>query len=212
MNKILVLILFVLPLSVKCQFQEGLSFKGKSELIYFNQLSPTTIYGGELNVFLSENFSLDYSLAWGENYFHLPASVPITRALLEMQNEQEEDELDTIKTSSKWSAFLALLLPEGFTGHINIGNRTYFSPSIKPLCFDFIGKNKMEEGEVPSWYFSNDCGLELEHFVTKNWFVSVFGKLRNTFWKAGSRDQKNDFRYGYSFGVKVGGYLGYYKD
>jgi hypothetical protein len=209
-------ILLIVSVSAQSQFSRGFTFRGKAESITFNKLSPSMIYGVEVNFFLSEKFSLDYGVSLGENYAHMPLSFPIARVIaaiqngeddLDLENEQDEIEVDTSESSMKFGFLLALLIPEGFSGHFNLGKRTYFSPSIKPLSVDFIGKDKYEDGESQAWYLANDCGIEIEHFVGKKCFISVFGKLRNTFLKAGVNLRKNEFRYGYSFGFKLGSKL-----
>ena len=221
MNNILGLILLMATLSVKSQFQEGFTFEGKTELVTYNQLKPTIVHGAELNYFVTENLSLDYSFSSGENYTHMPLSIPITAFLYatqsseneeELENEQDAIEEDTPESSSRWGYLFALLIPEGVSGHISLGKKTYLSPSIKPLSFDLIGQDNLEGGDDPSWYVANESGIELEHFVSKNLFVSVSGKLRNTFTKIGIRNQQNQFRWGYSFGIKVGGYLGSFRN
>ena len=221
MNNVLCLILLVITLSVQSQFQEGFTFKPKTELVTYNRLKSTMVHGAELNYFVTENLSLDYSFSGGKNYVHMPLSIPITALLYGTQSSENEEplenekdgmETDTTESSSRWGYLFALLIPEGISGHFNLGKKTYLSPSIKPLSFDLIGQDNLEEGEDPSWYLANESGIELEHFVTKNWFVSISGKFRNTFTKIGTKNQQNQFRWGYSFGIKFGGYLGSFRN
>jgi len=50
---------------------------------------------------------------------------------------------------------IALLIPEGVSGHISLGKKTYLSPSIKPFSFDLIGQDNLAGGDNPSWYVAN---------------------------------------------------------
>jgi len=221
MNNFLSFILLISVLISKAQFQEGITFEGKTEILSYNQLNPTIINGAELNYFVTEKFSLDYSFSSGENYAHMPLSVPVTAFLYSNQSSESEETLeneqyaieeDTTESSSRWGYLLTLLIPEGISAHFNLGKKTYLSPTIKPLSFDLIGQKNLVEGENSSWYIANESGIEIEHFVTKNWFVSISGKLRNTFTKIGIRNQQNQIRFGYSFGIKVGSYLGSFRN
>ncbi len=115
MNNILGLILLMATLSIKSQFQEGFTFEGKTELVTYNQLKPIMVHGAELNYFVTENLSLDYSFSGGKNYVHMPLFIPITALLYSTQsseneepleNEQDGIETDTTESSSRWGYLL----------------------------------------------------------------------------------------------------------
>ena len=214
MQKLISLIFMVLTISVQSQFQKGFYFDGKVESINLNDLKPTMVYGGELKCFISENFSLDYSISVGKNYFHVPLSIPTSISIYHFQklvndlrDGAYEAELDSSESSFELLYLLALLIPDGVTGHFKLGSKTYLSPSIKPFSYDLIGEDSPNKDLKPLWYLANESGLEIEHFVKKNYYVTIFGKFRNTFLKIRKFGQPNQFRFGYSFGFKVGGYL-----
>ena len=108
-------ILLIVSLSAQSQFSRGFTFRGKAESITFNKLSPSMIYGVEVNFFLSEKFSLDYGVSLGENYAHMPLSFPIARVIaaiqngeddLDLENEQDKIEVDTSESSMKFGFLL----------------------------------------------------------------------------------------------------------
>jgi len=210
MKSFLSFLLLLLTYSGIGQNTGDITLEGGMNYISMNQLNSTQTFGAELNWFVADNFSLDYGVHAGKKYVHIPASVPITLKLFSFlsNEEEEEEESDSTKSSSKWSALLALLIPEGVSGHVNVGSKTYLSPTIRPLGFDLIGKDSLSNNQDANWYLANEMGLKLKRQINHNWFVSVYGGLKNSIWRKRMENEPRDFRFGYSFGVKIGGVIG----
>lgn len=191
---------------LNAQFEEGIILEGEVGEMHLNNLNSFKTYGGELSWFITENASLNYNISGGNKYVHMPASVPFTIKLLSLTFNEEDDEAEAEEDSSngsfKWSALMALIIPEGVTGHFRLGRKSYLSPSIRPLGFEVIGYdvNNKKEG----WYLSNNIGLKFEQFIDRNWFVSLYGSLKSTIWKDAVEKEDRDWRRGCSFGLKIG--------
>lgn len=181
-------------ISIHCQaqhFENPGSFRLGSSYLSFDDMNSNPVLELEFNINIYEYFSLDYRLGAGYKYFHSPLTTPLV-TLLAIGGAASED--SSAKSLLYVGAILALLIPEGVSGHIPLGNGNYISPSIAPLGFEYLGRNNNSDKQTV--YAAGNFGIKYDHFINKQWFFSI----QSIYKVAYSRENRDGYMLGFQIG------------
>jgi hypothetical protein len=127
------------------------------------------MYGLNMEIFITDNLSLNYSFAVGNrnnfSYYHSPAGlIGGISVFLNVtdQNDQSSDDEESSTSMKYGGAVLVMLLPEGINYYFPLSQYVTIGAYCNPLGYDFFRDNDAS--------FSSSLGLKFmyhlnEHFI-----------------------------------------------
>ena len=141
----------------------------------FKATPVTSEYGIDVQYFVEDRWSFNYEVAIGEDFIHIPASVPLMLFGLTLD----------------WAY---LLLPEGVSYHIPVmEDMVVISPYLNPLGFEY---NKYAEND--GWYGTGAGGVRMNIFPHRRVMLHTFAE-----YKINYEQPNSGFRTGLGLGISL---------
>ena len=187
LKKLTVIIILILTFSiiksVKAQFEnENFLIGVQGTNVWLTNHTPKTAYGISMQLFVSDNFSFNSNIIFGENYIHVPIGIAAISLAAFSGNA---DCCTNIGYSDDFFEYLFMLLfSEGFSFHLEIADNFVISPYFNPLGFDYwFEKNNLSECLI----FTGSAGVKFNFFATEKFIISPFAgyKTSYVYWDRG---------------------------
>ncbi|MCH8331675.1 MAG: hypothetical protein IH946_09930 [Bacteroidetes bacterium] len=163
MKRCLPLILLILTVSK--------SFSQTDGSMIFSVRQSTSVYGShgfspdvsfELQYFVDEHVSLNYSIAVSHNYIHMPVSVPLAILTSFCLYYYIED------------LYYMFLLPEGVGFHFKLNDMIALSPYVNPLGMDVYYYGDYYE----QWALTGAIGMKLYFNLDHRFYASPYAEYK----------------------------------
>jgi len=162
-NTVLLLICIFFLGEASAQFDDGdIIISGSRARLFYGDFNSFNDVSADIQYFVHDNVSLNYSIAINGNYFHVPASIPIVAVALYCGVTADVEFL------------YLLLIPEGVSYHIPINESFGFSPYINPLGFEYM---EYPEGGN-AWYMTGAAGIRFNALLYDRFYISPFTEYK----------------------------------
>jgi hypothetical protein len=202
MKKFLALIFILISVgTAQAQLEKGATYLSlRTGQVNLEDYTPRFYGGVELDVMVSDNIGIHYSVLFGEKYFHMPLA-PFGGLFVGLAIGGSRDSTDSRRIGAGiLFGLLTAIIPEGISYNFKVNDAMGVAPYISPLQFEYIINKGQDSGQDS--YAGGGVGIRLHMYLSEGSIrMSPFAEYKIHY----SRNVHNGYSVGINFTKKIGG-------
>ncbi len=188
------------PFTSIAQFEQGdFVLSATAAETNYNDFALKTSYGLDMQYFVDDNVSLNYSFRLGERYAHVPAAAPASAIMLFIAfTTANNGDTEVENKLTGWgiiSGIALALVPEGVSFHLRVNDHLAVSPYINPLGLEWIREEGV--GGRDTW-LGGSAGAK-GNLILGDFVVAPYGEYKKLYGRKGNWGTGAGIAIGYRF-------------
>jgi hypothetical protein len=168
-----------IPCAGKAQFEDGDFSMGLSaNAIMYTDYGAKTAGGLTMQLFLTDNVSLNSNFQFGPNYVHMPIGMALA-SLVFLSGDPSGCSNISCNDDDYWAVLLIILFSEGVSFHLPVLNNVVVSPYINPMGVDYwYEPNRIDDSP---FLFTFSAGTKLNLFAGENFNFAPYVEYKTIY-------------------------------